>query len=97
MIGWNRDALGYYKEKYPSSNLDYGHDWSDWAEPADTIATSVWDVGVGLTKGLDGINGMLTYVMLSGGTGGTRYSVTNTVTWASGRIVARPFSIVVRA
>jgi hypothetical protein len=93
---WKRDATGYYKEKSPTAKLDYGHDWTDWAEDADTISTSTWVNDTGITRSGDAISGLITYAYFNGGTAGARYSATNTVTWASGRISVLSFGIVVK-
>jgi len=92
---WKRDAIGYYKEKSPGSKLDYGHDWTNWAEDSDTIVSSAWTADTGITLSDDGISGLSTYVYVAGDTAG-RYELWNTVTWSSGRIIKLPFSVVVK-
>lgn len=90
------DSIGYYKEKSPTAKLDYGHDWTDWAEDADTIVSSAWVNDAGITRSGDAVTGLTTYAFFDGGTSGGRYFTTNTVTWVSGRISVKTFSIVVK-
>ena len=93
---WKRDSTGYYKEKSPDSRLDYGHDWTNWAEDSDAIVSSTWTADTGVTLSDDGVSGLSTYVYVDGGTVGGRYELSNTVTWSSGRIIELSFGIVVR-
>lgn len=74
--------------------LDYGFDWRDWLD-GDEIASSTWDVPTGLTAGVDSHEGGITKVWLSGGTVGTRYSVTNEITTTAGRTDQRTIKILV--
>lgn len=71
-------------EKSPPEISDWSIDWSDRIG-ADTIATSVWSVGTGLTKTTDSKTDTVTTVWLSGGTSGNRYRLVNTITTAGGR------------
>jgi hypothetical protein len=93
---WKLDSLGYYKEKSPTAKLDYGHDWTDWAEDSDAIVSSDWTNDDGITRSGDTVAGFVTYAFFTGGTTGVRYFATNTVTWGSGRISVMTFSIVVK-
>lgn len=84
--GVARDAVGYFIAKPSASIEDIGFDWRRWALPAeDTITSSVWaaDLGIDITAPdlVDGISSAL----VGGGTAGTTYLVSNTVTTASGR------------
>ena len=83
--------------KDPAAVLDYSLDWSDWLG-ADTIATSAWTVGAGLTKVSDDSAGpaaTYTTVWVSGGVNGTAYSCANTITTAAGRTNKRTITITV--
>jgi hypothetical protein len=82
--------------KDPSAVKDYGIDWSDWLESADTIATSAWAVTAGITVDDDtqfGDDG--TTVTLSGGTAGEEYAAKNTITTTSGLTEERSILIIV--
>jgi hypothetical protein len=70
--------------KDPDALLDYSFDWSPWLD-SDTISTSTWIVPAGLTIVNEGRNVAVTYVWLSAGTVGARYTVTNRVTTTGGR------------
>jgi len=79
--------------KDPDAVLDYSVDWSDWLD-GDTITASQWIVPVGLTLDSSTNSTTATTVWLSGGAVRFRYSVTNRITTASGRVDDR--SIVVQ-
>lgn len=57
----------------------YGIDWSAWLDGR-TIASSVWDVPVGLTNVSESNTTTSTAIQLSGGVWGDSFTVTNTVT-----------------
>lgn len=83
-------------EKTPGSTLDYGHNWSAWlAETSgDSIASSSWAIDrAGLASASSQINGAITSTMLSGGTVGATYKVTNTITTANNRTTSRSFEV----
>lgn len=96
MEAWLQDSLGYYKEKDSGETLDYGHDWAEWLEATDGISTSAWTADAGVTLSGAAVTGSVTSTLIAGGTIGTRYTITNTVTCTSGRIVQRSFGIVIK-
>lgn len=82
----------FYKE--PGERLDYSYEWV--LAPGDAITSSVWaatPVGLTLsdesfgasTDPTDDPNTWLTLVWLMGGTDGTDYELTNTITTLAGR------------
>lgn len=81
--------------KDPDAVLDYQIDWSDWLG-ADTIATSTWTVGTGITKDSDTNTTTAATVWLSGGTAGMSYSATNRIVTALGRTDERTIQITVK-
>jgi hypothetical protein len=72
-------------DKDPDAVLDYGFDWSDWLESAETIATSTWTVPAGITKDSDTKDNTTTTIWLSGGTEGASYKITNHIVTSEGR------------
>jgi hypothetical protein len=81
-------------EKAPAARLNYGRDWSDWLEPGDSIATSTWTLDpanpdTALSILSDAHTATLTSIILSGGTLGKRYRITNRVTTVQGFIDER--------
>ncbi|MEV6432559.1 hypothetical protein [Nocardia sp. NPDC051463] len=89
------------KTKDPASALDFKFDWGSdkatapWLEPGETIQTHIVTVTAGLTKDSDlvGDAGRSVIVWLSGGTAGTTYIVTCTITTNTSRTDVRRMSI----
>lgn len=77
--------------KDPDSSLDWTIDWTNWLGSGRTVASSDWTVPSGLTEVSASIDsaGLMTTIVLSGGTAGTTYEVTNTVTLDNGYIAER--------
>lgn len=73
----------------------YSIDWAD-ALGTDTIATSVWTVPVGVTENSSSNTTTAASILISGGTDGTRYDLTNTITTASGQTLESVISLFVR-
>lgn len=80
--------------KDPDAKLPYTIDWSDWLESAETISASTWTVPSGITKDSDTFGDTSTRIWLTGGTAGTKYTLTNTITVSSGKIDERSICIV---
>jgi hypothetical protein len=80
--------------KDPTAILDYSIDWSDWLLE-DTILTSNFTVGAGLTVDLSTNTTTSTTVWLSGGTIGFTYNVVNKITTAGGRQDSRTFTVTI--
>ena len=74
--------------------LDFSIDWSAPLE-TDTIATSTWSVGSGITKVSDSTTTTTTTIWLSGGTIGQAYACENTIVTAGGRTLVRTISVLV--
>lgn len=79
--GWRvgRDGIAY-QEKVAADAREYSLDWSDEIDADAAIATSSWSAESGIAVGVTGGTGKITTVWLSGGTAGTSYLVTNTIT-----------------
>lgn len=71
--------------KDPDAVLPFAVDWTEWLLPGDTIAASSWiDVTTGITVDDDWFTDTIATVVLSGGTLGSTYALTNRVTTADG-------------
>lgn len=90
------DAGGNSFVKDPDAVLDYGVDWSAWLATDETISTSTWIVPDGLTKDSDSNTTTTTTVVLSSGTAGQTYQVTNRITTSDSRTDDRTFIVRVR-
>ena len=92
--------------KDPDAVLNYEFDWADkeagtnvsgddgWLQ-GDTIATSTWIVPAGIAKDSDSKTITTTGIILSGGTSGQSYTITNRITTAAGLTDDRSAKIVV--
>lgn len=76
--------------KSSNGDLDYTEDWADWLG-SDTILTSTWVVGAGLTGGAESNTTTLATIFLSGGTRGASYVVTNQIDTNQLRTAERSF------
>lgn len=82
--------MASWPAKDPDEVLDYRLDWTDRLE-SETISTSEWIVADGDVEILDtapheaGIDGLETYVWLSGGTLGETCEVTNRIVTSASR------------
>ena len=74
--------------------LDYTLDWSTWLPVGDAISTSNW-VATGLTSSSASISGNKTTIWLTGGTAGSDYTITNTITTTGGRTGAKTVIITI--
>lgn len=85
--------MAYVKD--PGEKKDYAVDWSAHLDDGDTITTSTWVVGAGLTQATPAPSATTTVatIWLSGGTAGTEYRVTNHVVTAQGREFERSFFV----
>lgn len=81
--------------KNAASVLSYGHDWSTWLG-SETIASSSWAADAGITIDSDSNSTTATSVFLSGGTAGTSYTLSNTITDTAGNTEVEHFEVYVR-
>lgn len=79
--------------KDPGEVKDYAIDWTAHLATAETITTSTWVVGGGITKDSDSATTTVATIWLSGGTEGTEYRATNHVVTNQGREFERSFTI----
>jgi hypothetical protein len=82
--------------KDPDAKLPYVIDWQDWLPVGDTIAASTWDIDADLTNGTDEFTDTTATILLSGGTAGESYTVTNHITTATGLEDDRSFILKIR-
>lgn len=99
--GFRSDRDGIFIEKSDSGVLAYTLDWTDWLS-TDTVATSSWTVstisGDSTPLAIDSNSKttVTSQVVLSAGTVGNIYTVTNTITTAGGYTEERHFRVVVK-
>lgn len=80
-------------DKTATGKLNYLLNWADWIG-SDTINASSWDISPsGLTIVSSDFSLTTTTIVVSGGTVGTEYCVTNTITTAGDLITSRSFTI----
>jgi hypothetical protein len=80
--------------KDPDDSLDYAIDMAQQMTlDGDTIASVVWSVPTGLTEGASTVTTTKVSVVLSGGTAGSSYDITGTITTAGGRVYERSFTV----
>lgn len=88
-----------WPDKDPDAVLDFEMKWGDWLE-GDTIANSEWIVPDGISKDPDKGDtktDTTTVIWLSGGTEGEKYTLTNRITTAAGRIDDRSATVKIRS
>lgn len=93
-----RDAIGDYAYLLVGEVLDYAHDWTDFlaASGNDTIQSSTWTLGSGLTASSPGVAGAKTFVFLAGAASGTTYWADNMITTTGGRTKKESFRLIGR-
>jgi hypothetical protein len=96
MSGFLSDSAGPYVTSSPSDNRDYSFDWSLVLQSGENISTSTWAATAGVTVGATTFTGSVTTAWVSGGSSGTTYTVTNTMTTSQGRTLARAFRLIVQ-
>jgi len=69
-----------WPDKHVNEDLPYKIDWTEPMENQTTIELSEWVVPTGLTSHGEAINDKTTVIWLSGGTAGTTYIISNTIT-----------------
>lgn len=66
--------------KKPADILIYTFDWSVWLNSGDSLNSSTWTVPAGLTNVASANTTTKATVKVSGGTTGTSYTLTNSIT-----------------
>ena len=76
--------------KPPGATKLYSRDWSGDLVTTETISNSTWAFSSSdLTQSLGSITGQTTSVLIGGGTEGSTYYVTNTITTSAGQTLIR--------
>jgi hypothetical protein len=83
--------------KDPDEVKYYSMDWTNYLNTSATISTSAWTVASGITAGANGTDGAIARVLLSGGTHGQNYIVTNRITTSDGETLERAGVVRVRS
>lgn len=88
--------MQYLQAKDPQETLDYSVDWTNELASGETIASSNWAVSPsGPTLSGAGTSGARAFVYMAGGTAGTEYLLTNTITTSASPARTHEKSIVV--
>lgn len=83
-------------KKGDDETLDYGIDWSDiLTDEGVTISSSTWDVPAGLTEESNSSSSTGTSIVVSGGTVGELYTLTNIITTSGTPIFERSINIII--
>jgi hypothetical protein len=94
--GFKKDVSGSYISKDPDSILDYSVDWTDWAQPGETITTTTFTVesgGANLTLANPGSLTNIATVTISGGDVGNIYVIKNTIVTNNDNTDVRRFRV----
>lgn len=70
-----------------------GIDWSDQLVPGESIVSSSWTIGQGLTGGTSAFGTTYADIDLSAGTVGSQYKVTNYITTSEGLSYTKAFKV----
>lgn len=83
------------RSKDPEDVRIYQINWSNWLKGSNTIASSSWGVPDDLINNVESFTATATQVKISGGTAGSKYTVSNLITTSSGESKKVSFYIVV--
>lgn len=81
----------YFKD--PGSTLDWQFNWASWLENGEAVTGSTFVADSGITIASNSFTATTATVWLAGGTAGTKYKVTNSVTTNQGRSDERSITI----
>ena len=98
--GFKQDVIGAYIEKDPAAELTYTVDWTEWLLGGATLSTIAFTTStitgdtapivIGTRTIIDNTKAT---VIISGGSAGEIYTITNTITTSNGDTDARRFRI----
>lgn len=103
VTGFRADRDGAFIDKDPEATLDYSIDWTNWMPTSDTINTSTWAVtspagdSDPITVSSDSETSYVATAVLTGGTAGNSYTITNTIATNNNITDRRNFRIFVKA
>lgn len=84
-----------WPDKDPQETLDYRLNWRALIPAGDRIISSSWTTPTGITIGARTYTDYTTTQWLSGGSDGSTYTFTNTITTQAGRVLERTVQITV--
>lgn len=88
-------------QKQPAEILDYDVDYTDWFSNRTDTPAAVTPISVtvetGITLVSSVLTGLIVKIILSGGTGGTKYKTTVRLTTAAGLVKEADFTVAVKA
>lgn len=102
VTGFRADRDGAFIDKDPEATLDYSIDWTNWMPTSDTINTSTWAVtspsgdSDPITVSSDSETSYVATAVLTGGTAGNSYTITNTIATVNNITDRRNFRIFVK-
>jgi hypothetical protein len=102
LTGFRTDRQGSFIVKDPQATLDYSIDWSEWIANNDNIDSSEWfiseidDDADPLIEVSNFNTSLIATIIVSGGTAGNIYTLTNRITTDNELVDERFFRIVVK-
>lgn len=103
LTGFRADRDGAIIDKDPEATLDYSINWTNWMPSGDTIQTSTWAVtspagdSDPITVSSDSETNYVATAVLTGGTAGNLYTLTNTIVTVNSITDRRHFRVSVKA
>ena len=103
LTGYRADRDGAYIDKDTEAILDYAVNWVDWLPTDETIGSSTWEISTiaddadALTVDSNAYTSTVASAIISGGTDGNIYTVSNQIVTADCRRERRKFRIIVKA
>lgn len=103
LTGFRADRDGAYIDKDTEAVLDYSINWGDWMPTGDSVNTSTFTITAisgdtdALTVNSSAISTNVCTAVISGGTAGNIYTVSNTIATANNITERRHFRVCVKA
>lgn len=103
LTGFRADRDGAYIDKDTEAVLDYSINWGDWMPTGDSVNTSTFTITAisgdtdALTVNSSAISTNVCTAVISGGTAGNIYTVSNTIATNNNITERRHFRVCVKA
>ena len=103
LTGFRADRDGAIIDKDTEATLDYSINWTNWMPSGDSISTSTWTVtspsgdSDPITVSSDSETSYIATAVLTGGTAGNLYTITNTIVTTNSITDRRHFRVSVKA